>query len=112
MKINQIPVETPRVDLSTLPPENELIAISEEYVEAREVDGKPKVGGLIIRFKQRDGKQFPQKYSKISGAALVKAMEKLGIKDTEELQKNWYKYKLTPMRTGYPRYIPIKKLPK
>lgn len=108
VNINEIPQEQPRVDLDSLPKTNELIAISETIVEAT----PEKTGGLVITFKQRDQKVFPQKYSKVSGSALITAMTKLGFTDTKELQKVWCTYELTAMRTGYPRYIPVKKLSK
>jgi len=102
VEINQLPMEKDRVDLSTLPQENELMAVSEEWVEAQ----PDKTGGLVIHYKDRDGGEFPQKYSAISGKSLNEALSRLGVKDTEELQKAWFKYRLTPMRVGYPRYIP------
>lgn len=108
VKIGDIPSEADRVPLADLPQTNELIALEEKVAEAT----KEKVGGLVITFQQRDKKTFPQKYSKISGRALAEAMIKLGIDDTEELQNSWYLYKLVAMRTGYPRYIPQKKLAK
>lgn len=54
-----------------------------------------------------EGLQLTQKYSKISGNELRKAMEKLGINDTELLSEKFYEYELFPMRTGFPRLIPV-----
>lgn len=106
VKIDEIPEEEPRVDLSELPQENILLATAEK-VQAATAD---KTGGVVITFKQKDGRQFPQKYSKISGAALIAAMKKLEYTDTKSLFDAWHKYKLTPMRTGYPRYLPTEKV--
>lgn len=104
--MDSIPEEKPRVDLNQIPKENVLIAISEKMVEATD----KKTGGLVITFKQKDEKELTQKYSKMSGSVLKEALETLGINDTEELQKNWYRYTLTNMRSGYPRYIPTEKV--
>jgi hypothetical protein len=93
------------MELQNLPKENVLKGVNEKFVES--VPGK--AGGLVITFEQKDGKQFPQKYSKISGKALIEAMGKLGLEDTVQLQKNWYHYVLMSFRTGYPRYIPVKR---
>ena len=106
MKIEEIPDEGERVDLSKLPQEAELKADHEDWQEPQ----SGKTGGLVITYEMRDGKQFPQKYSKISGAVLIKALKALKIKDSQELQGKWYKYVLTPMRTGYPRMIPVEKV--
>ena len=107
MKTTEIPIEErERVELDNLPQKNILKAIS-EYM-AKETEDK--TGGLIINFVQKDGKELAQKYGKISGRVLIKALDKLGIKDTEDLQKDFYEYVLTEMRSGYPRYIPIRKI--
>lgn len=108
MRFDEIPEQADRVDLATLPKNAELIAISEKYQEAQ----SGKTAGLVITFMQRDQKTFPQKYSQVSGKDLKVAMKRLKIKDTIELQDFWYQYELTPMRIGYPRYIPIKRLEK
>jgi hypothetical protein len=105
VKVEEIPEEGERVDLSKLPKQAELKAVSEEWVDAAE----GKTGGLVIHYQTRDGKTFPQKYSKVSGKVLKNALRKLGVTDTAELQKAWYLYELQNMRTGYPRMIPIKK---
>lgn len=102
VKLDEIPQEKPRVELADLPKENVLIAVEEHFVKATE----SKTGGLIITFRQKDEKEFAQKYSKLSGSVLNEALDKLRIKDTEELQKKWYRYEMTNMRSGYPRYIP------
>ncbi len=102
MKINQIPKEEPRIDLEALPHENVLIAVEERMKEATE----NKTGGLIIDFKQLDGKKFSMKYGKVAGAMLIEALQKLGYNDTEELAKSYHKYTLLSGRTGYARYIP------
>jgi hypothetical protein len=105
VELKGIPSEGERMELQDLPKDNILKAVNEKVTEAQ----PQKTGGLIITFEQKDGKQFPQKYSKISGKALIDAMTKLNLKDTVELQKNWYHYTLVSFRTGYPRYIPVKR---
>jgi len=105
MKTEDIPIEEyERVELDKIPQTN-ILKANDEYF-ATETDDK--TGGLIINFQQKDGRIVTQKYGKISGRKLIEALEKLGLKDTEELQKAWYQYKLTTMRSGYPRYIPTK----
>ena len=106
VKLSTIPTEAERIDLKDLPKEVELMAIGEKMQEAR----AGSTGGLVITFKMRDGRTFPQKYSPVSGAVLVRAMKDLKIKDTEDLQKGWYKYELTAMRIGLPRMIPVSKV--
>ena len=105
VKIGQIPSEGERLELSDLPKEIELIALSETFKEAN----GGKTGGLVIKYQVRDGRTFDQKYTKLSGHVLVTALKKLKIDDTVDLQKNWYIYNLTPMRMGFPRMIPVKK---
>jgi len=105
VNIKEIPKEEPRIDLSELPQTNVLIAVEEYFVKETE----DKTGGLVITFRQKDNREFAQKYSKVSGRKLIEAMDKLKIEDTEDLQKDFYEYQMTPMRTGYPRYIPVKK---
>jgi len=105
VKLKEIPSEGDRVDLKDLPQENILMAVEEHFTEPKE----GKVGGLIITYKQKDGKTLMQKYSKVSGKVLIEALEKLGYDDTVALQKAWHKYVMTPMRSGYPRYIPVAK---
>lgn len=107
MKIKDLPKEKPRVELGDLPQTNILIAVREEMQEETVTDGQKKVGGLVIWFAQKDKKEFPQKYSKISGQKLAAAMLRLGLEDTKDLQKEYMTYKLEPMRVGYPRYIPV-----
>lgn len=68
-----------------------------------------KTGGLIITFQNREGKQFPQKYGKVAGLALVSALSKMGYETTDPLAKSWHHYIMTTFRTGYQRYIPTKK---
>jgi hypothetical protein len=43
------------------------------------------------------------------GRALKTALEKLGLKDTKDLQKDFYVYKLVHFRQGFPRLIPTAK---
>ena len=105
VKLTEIQTEEERVELGKLPVTNILLAVSEEQVAAT----KEKTGGLKIVYAQKDGKQFPQKYSKVSGKRLVEALTKLRYESTEPLFKNWHEYALEAMRVGYPRYIPIKK---
>jgi len=105
MKIDNIPSEKGRIELNELPQTVDLKAVRENTVEA----SIGKSGGLIIVFQLRDGREFPQKYTKVSGAALTEAMKKLKLTDTEQLQKDWYTYRLTIMRIGLPRMIPQKK---
>lgn len=103
VKLSGIPTEAERIDLKDLPKEAELMAIGERTQEATQ----GRTGGLVITFKLRDGRTFPQKYSPVSGAVLVRALKKLKINDTEELQKAWFNYELTPMRIGLARMIPV-----
>lgn len=109
VNLNQIPQEKDRVDLAQLPQTALLIAVSEEMVQAQ----KGKTGGLLIRYKMlSDGDfkdmEFPQKYSAMSGSVLFEALNTLDISDTTELQTTVCEYRLTPMRTGFPRYIPFR----
>ncbi|NVM22655.1 MAG: hypothetical protein HWN68_12860 [Desulfobacterales bacterium] len=106
VKIKEIPTEAERIDLKELPREAVLMAVSEKIQPSAE----GRTGGLVITYKLKDGRTFPQKYSPVSGAVLGRALRKLKIKDTEELQKNWYKYELTAMRIGLPRMIPREKV--
>jgi len=106
VKIKEIPTEEERIDLKELPREAELIAVSESIQEKTE----GRSGGLVITFKLHDGRTFPQKYTVVSGAVLSRAMKSLKLKDTKELQDNWYMYELTAMRIGLPRMIPISKI--
>jgi len=108
VNINQIPEEKQRLDLADLPQTNTLKLVNEEIREATTRDGQPKTGGLIITFEDKDGNQFPQKYSKVSGKALKEALQKLGYKTTAPL-KEWHNYKMVPQRVGYPRYMPTGK---
>lgn len=105
VKLEGIPSEGERMELQDLPKDNILKAVNEKVTEAQ----PNKTGGLVITFEQKDGKQFPQKYSKISGKALIDAMTKLKLEDTVDLQKCWMVYTLVAFRTGYPRYIPVKR---
>lgn len=105
MKIDNIPKEN-RVDLAELPQTNILKAVKEYMVDATD----DKTGGLVVKFIQQDEKELSQKYGKVSGTKLIEAMERLGLTDTTQLQKCWFKYKLTAMRSGYPRYMPIEKV--
>jgi len=106
MKPSDLPKEKPRVDLNTLPPEIELKATGEAMQEA----AQGKTGGLVIAFATRDGQSFKQKYSAMHSQALIDALDQLKVKDTVDLQKSWYQYKMTNFRMGFPRYIPVKKL--
>jgi len=106
VKLDEIPAEQARLDLANLPSELTLIAVSERMQEEQ----AGKTGGLVITYRLEDGKEFNQKYSKVSGAELTTACKRLKIKDTLDLQKAWYKYKLTQMRIGFPRMLPVEKV--
>ena len=106
VKLSDIPSEGAKLDLANLPQELTLIATEEKMQDA--VAGK--TGGLVITYKLEDGRMFNQKYSKVSGAELAVALKALKVRDTVELQKAWYKYKLTNMRIGFARMIPIEKV--
>ena len=106
VKIDDIPSEGAKIDLANLPQEMLLMATEETMQEA----AQGKTGGLVITFKLDDGRTFKQKYSKVSGAELAAAMKRLKLKDTLDLQKAWYKYKLTQMRIGFPRMLPVEKV--
>jgi len=105
VKIDEIPAEQPRLDLSELPQEVELLAVAEKMQEA--VAGK--TGGLVLTYQLRDGRHFQQKYSKVSGVELRRALNKLKYVNTDPLFKVWHIYKLTNMRIGFPRMIPVVK---
>ena len=105
VKIDEIPQEAARLDLADLPSEVELMATGEKIQEEQQ----GKTGGLVITYQLHDGRTFMQKYSKVSGVVLIAALKRLHIKDTTELQNTWYNYKLTPMRIGFPRMIPVSK---
>jgi hypothetical protein len=106
VEMDKIPDEGQRIDLGSLPETAELIAVSEQEVPQSE----RKAAGLVVMFKNRDGSIFPQKYTRVSGRVLKQALAKLGYKSTEPLFKAWHEYKMTPMRQGFPRYIPTKKV--
>lgn len=108
MKIDEIPDEGERIDLKELPQKIELLWMREEERPA----AQGKTGGLIIWYKTRSGATVPQKYSKIAGGALKKALKQLGYTNTEQLGEYWHLYELTSLRTGFPRYIPVKRLEK
>lgn len=101
--IGKIPSEGEVYDIADLPAELTLIATGEKYKEQE----KGSIGGLVIYYADKDKKTVAQKYGKVAGYALQKAMKALGLKDTAELQEGYYKYKLTFMRSGYPRLLPI-----
>lgn len=105
VKLDNIPTELDRIELKDLPQNVDLKATDERMVKAQ----TGKTGGLLITFMLRGGLQFPQKYTKVSGSELLKAMKKLKLSDTKQLQDAWYTYKLTVMRIGQPRMIPISK---
>lgn len=136
VKLDDIPEEEARLELDKLqdfmdhmPDGLPLIALSEKVVEDTVVEGRPKVGGINITFStpipfkcgynlEKDvaekteydkGLKLTQKYSKISKKALKKAMIKLGLKSTEDLQKAYYNYRLRAFRVGFPRLIPMVK---
>jgi len=105
VKVDEIPAEQPRLDLSQLPQEVELLAVAEKM----QAEAVGKTGGLVLTYQLRDGRQFQQKYSKVSGAELITALKKLKYATTEPLFKAWHTYKLTNMRIGFPRMIPVAK---
>jgi hypothetical protein len=105
VKVEEIPEEGKRIDLSMLPPKAVLKATTEKWVEG----GPGKSAGLVIYFQDRDGNVIPQKYGKVYGKMLKEALKKLGLASTDELQKDWYEYELRSGRTGFPRYIPVRK---
>jgi len=105
VKVDEIPAEQPRLDLSQLPQEVELLAVAEKM----QAEAVGKTGGLVLTYQLRDGRQFQQKYSKVSGAELITALKKLKYATTEPLFKTWHTYKLTNMRIGFPRMIPVAK---
>ena len=106
-------------------PEIPFIAVSEKLQEAT----KDKTGGLNITLWTgvnyvskydmdkkvpvdepitiEEGLYLTQKYSKISGRHLVENLERMGHDDTEVLQDHFFNYVLRPMRTGFPRLIPV-----
>ena len=55
------------------------------------------------------GMVLTQKYSRIITTTLRKTMKSLRMTDTEQLQKSYYYYTLEPVRTGYPKLVPVQK---
>lgn len=106
MKPSELPKQKPRADLKTIPPEQELLAVSEEM----KTDKRGKTDCLYIVFQQRDGKILTQKYSNYHTETLIKALFDLKLEDTKQLQERWYKYKQVDFDMGNPRYIPVKKV--
>jgi hypothetical protein len=111
VKLTDIEEEKPRWDLKELPDEIVLKAVDEKITEdIKDATGRVvKAGGIVIAFVDRQGKPLRQKYSKMHGRALKTALEKLGLKDTKDLQKDFYVYKLVHFRQGFPRLIPTAK---
>lgn len=107
--IPTVPQKLSRVDFKHLPDVIIMKAVREEMREPTVVDGVRKTGGLVITFVTADNKELSQKYSKVSATVLVNALRKLKIKDTAELGNCFYKYALTNMEKGMPRYIPVAK---
>jgi len=103
VKVDDIPTEQARLDLKDLPIDTELLAVAEKM----QAEAAGKTGGLVVTYQLRDGRQFQQKYSKVSGAELITALKKLKYATTEPLFKTWHIYKLTNMRIGFPRMIPV-----
>jgi hypothetical protein len=112
VKIDELPEEKERLSLAELPEEMILKAVAEVWKDdVKDATGKViKTGGLVIEFVTKDGKSITQKYSKIHSKTLKDALKKLGMKDTEELQKYWCRYRRTNFRTGFPRLIPVEKV--
>lgn len=110
MKVEVKP-EIERVDFKTLPPRQELIAIKEEMVSDVQDPNTHKLvktGGLVITYKQVDGRTFGQKYTKTGQNELFKVLQTFGIEDTTELQNQPFIYELRIVGRGvYPRYVPI-----
>jgi hypothetical protein len=106
MKPSDLPKPKPRADLESAPPEQDLIAVSEEM----KTDKRGKPDCLYIVFQQRDGKVLTQKYTDFHTDELLKALKELKLEDTTKLQENWYRYKQVGFSVGNPRYIPVKKL--
>lgn len=106
VKINQIPSEGDRWELSDLPNTLDLKAVSEGITAGQ----AGKAGGLVINFVDKAGKTLVQKYTLVSGSVLATALRKLKLTDTEQLQEAFYTYELTAMRIGKPRMIPISKV--
>lgn len=106
VKIEDVPMEEPRVELKELrvDQEIELKAIKEQVVDAKE----NKTGGLVITYVTKDNKRLTQKYSRMSGKILVDSLRALKLADTEALQKAFYVYRITNMKMGYPRAMPVK----
>jgi len=106
VKLDEVPSEGARLDLNSLPKEIDLIALEENTI----AEAAGKTGGLKITFKTKNDERVTQKYTAISGGVLVAACKKLHVKDTKELQDDFFHYVLTDMRMGYPRYIPTSKV--
>jgi hypothetical protein len=112
VKLDELPEEKERISLTELPEEMVLKAVRETWRDdVKDESGRViKTGGLVVEFITKDGKSITQKYSKIHSKTLKEALKKLGIKDTEDLQKIWCRYKRTNFRTGFPRLIPVEKV--
>lgn len=130
VKIDDIPTEEGRIELDKLQDFMDAHNNRVPFIAIKEtiqVETEDKTGGVVISFQTpvpfkanydmeqdkrtvklyEEGLKLTQKYSKVSGTKLTEAMENLELNDTEELQKNYYLYKLQGMRMGYPRLIPV-----
>ncbi len=55
-----------------------------------------------------DGKLVTQKMTSMHITELIKALEKLGVKDTSELSGKKVQWKAKTFRIGFPRHLPVK----
>lgn len=135
VKLDELPTEQERIQLDkiqefmeSLGGTIELKATDEDWQQG----GKNKTKGLKIHYTTRvpfvcnfdfdngertdepvtydDGLPVTQLYGKMASRVLRENLEKLGISNTEVLQKAFYRYRLRAMRTGFPRLIPYEKV--
>lgn len=109
VKIGEIEVSKETIELGSMKLGDKFIlkAIKEKTTSAT----SDKVGGLTITFEERETeRQVTQKYSKSFAKVLIECMEKLGLKDTLELQNQYYEYEVQQVgRNIYPRLFPTSK---
>lgn len=112
VKISEVPQQDEqemleKINLNTLVlgQDYDLISIGESEINYTNKQGKDKKK-LTIIFKTKENKSIIQVYTEMSGNGLFNALTTLKVKDTEELKKGMFRYKLTPFKMGYPRLIP------
>ena len=113
VKIGDIEVERPRIELKDVPNICELLLVKTGSKKAvKDENGKTvKTGGITLTFQMRDEREFTHKYSPRFATMLVKALSDLGYETLKPLTEKWHKYEkinitTTTGGTIYPRMIP------